>query len=94
MVMTAAAADRTSFGCSHDSDMTFFTDALFNQAMRSEASLLRAFERARTLVSDRERAEGLTPPSDPQICVGAAMREKLDATRSARYARLAAGAGC
>ena len=93
LVMTAAAADRMSFGCSHDSDMTFFTNALFNQAMRSEASLLRAFERARTLVSDRERAEALTPPSDPQIWVGVAMREKLDAIE-ARARTACAGAGC
>ena len=82
LVMTAAAADRASFGCSHDSEMTFFTDALFNQALRADPSLLGAFERARTLVSERERAEGLSPPSDPQVSVGAAIREKLDALRS------------
>ena len=48
--MTAAAADRTSFGCSTDSPMTFFTDALFNQALRSErlvASRVRAGADAR-----------------------------------------------
>jgi hypothetical protein len=81
IVMAAAAADRTSFGCSNDSDMTFFTDALFNQALRTERSLLPAFERARTLVSERERAEGFAP-SDPQISLGAAIREKLVALES------------
>ena len=93
LVMTAAAADRMSFGCSHDSDMTFFTNALFDQALRSEASLLRAFDRARSLVAERERAEGLAPPSDPQVFVGAAMRAKLDAIE-ARARTACAGAGC
>lgn len=82
LMMTAAAADRTSFGCSYDSEMTFFTDALFNQALRADPSLLGAFERARGIVSERERAEGLSPPSDPQISVGAAIRGKLDALQS------------
>jgi Peptidase C13 family len=94
LVMTAAAADRTSFGCSHDSDMTFFTDALFNQALRSERSLLGAFERARTLVAERERAEGMSPPSDPQISVGAAMREKLLALESRSPAAACAAGPC
>ena len=33
VVMAAAAPDRTSFGCSTDSEMTFFTEALFKQAL-------------------------------------------------------------
>lgn len=78
IVMTAAAADRTSFGCSHDSEMTFFTDALFNQALRSKLGLVDAFERARVLVHDRELAEDLTPPSMPQLHVGAEMLAKLN----------------
>ncbi len=82
LVLTAAAADRTSFGCSTDSPMTFFTDALFNQALRSEASLSQAFAQARTLVAERERAEGLSPPSDPQMFAGAAIGAKLDALAS------------
>ena len=92
--MTAAAADRTSVGCSHDRDLTFFTDALFNQALRSERSLLGAFERARTLVSERERAEGMSPPSDPQISVGASMREKLFALESRPPAAACAAGPC
>ena len=93
--MTAAAADRMSFGCSHDSEMTFFTDALVQPgAAHANASLLEAFERARTLVAERERAEGLTPPSDPQISVGAAMREKLVATRGDARARRAPPRTC
>ncbi len=94
IVMTAAAVDRTSFGCSHDSEMTFFTDALFNQALRTERSLLGAFERARSLVLEREKAEGFSPPSDPLIFVGAAIREKLVALESASPSTACAAGTC
>jgi hypothetical protein len=94
IVMAAAAHDRKSFGCSHDSEMTYFTDALFNQALRKQPGLLEAFDRARVLVLERERAEGLTPPSDPQIHVGASMRAKLaDLERRASRPTCAAS-GC
>jgi hypothetical protein len=94
LVMTAAAADRASFGCAHDSEMTFFTDALFSQAMRTERTLLGAFERARSLVAGRERAEGLSPPSDPQLFVGAAIREKLVALESRSTSAACAAGTC
>lgn len=85
LVMTAAAADRTSFGCSTDSEMTYFTEALFRQALAAEPSLTGAFAKAQALVSAREQAEGLAPPSDPQIFVGEAMPAKLQVlTRQAR----------
>jgi hypothetical protein len=77
LVMAAAAADRTSFGCSTDSEMTFFTEALFKQALPTAASFTAAFDRAHALVSAREQAEGLTPPSNPQLFVGDAMAAKL-----------------
>ena len=57
--------------------MTFFTDALFRQALSTEATLAGAFARAHALVSARERAEGLSPPSDPQLFVGDAIAAKL-----------------
>ena len=94
MVMTAAAADRASFGCSNEGDMTYFTNALFNQALRSEGSLLAAFARARALVLDRERAEGLSPPSDPQLFVGTAMRQKLEALEAIPVSNACAPGAC
>ena len=77
IVLTAAAADRQSFGCADDSELTYFTDAMFNQALRHEWSIPGAFAKARTLIADRERAEGLAPASDPQIAIGAAIASKL-----------------
>ncbi|HVF64835.1 MAG TPA: C13 family peptidase [Casimicrobiaceae bacterium] len=96
LVLTAAAADRTSFGCSHDSEMTFFTDALFNQALRTESSIVRAFEQAKDLVARRERAERLSPPSDPVMSIGTAMREKLEAldVRAAHAVSRCPDGGC
>ncbi|MGS2717160.1 C13 family peptidase [Eionea flava] len=63
MVITAASADKTSFGCSDRSTMTyfgeaFFKDALFNQDAPS-ATFIDAFERARDIVKGREAAQGL-----------------------------------
>ncbi|MEO8304606.1 MAG: C13 family peptidase [Betaproteobacteria bacterium] len=77
LVLTASAADRTSFGCGQRSDSTFFGEALFQQGLAQSESLLGAFEAAKELVAERERAGGFRPPSNPQIYVGPAMAEKL-----------------
>lgn len=83
LVMTAAAKDRTSFGCDDESDLTFFTEALFKDAWGEEPDVVRAFEKAREAIARREQAEGLSPPSEPQISVGQAMRDKLVAVQAA-----------
>ena len=77
LIMTAAAADRTSFGCGSESDATYFGDALFQHALRFEDSFVKAFEQARESIAVRERREKMTPPSEPQIFVGKAMAAKL-----------------
>jgi hypothetical protein len=77
IVITASQADRTSFGCGNGSDSTYFGDAYFNQALRKEDSLTEAFRRAKLLVEERERKEGVRPPSNPQIFVGPAIAEKM-----------------
>ncbi len=70
VVMTAAAADRTSFGCASDNDWTFFGDALINHALRRNQPLAAAFGEARGLVGTWE-ARGRLIPSNPQIAIGA-----------------------
>lgn len=70
IVLTAAAPDRTSFGCQPSRDWTFFGDALFGHAMSSGASLLAGFEQAKTLIAQWEREQNLTPPSNPQKWIG------------------------
>ncbi len=76
MIMTASAADRTSFGCGSESDATYFGDALFQHALRVEDSFVKAFAQAKARIEERERAENLKP-SQPQIFVGGAMAAKL-----------------
>jgi hypothetical protein len=76
LVITAADAQHTSFGCGAESDFTYFGKAYFDQALRRRTSFVAAFDEARRLIETRERAEGKTP-SNPQIYVGAAMQQKL-----------------
>jgi hypothetical protein len=69
LVIAAARADRTSFGCEDRRQWTYFGDAYFNRALRQETSFTRAFERARQLIATWEARDGLTP-SLPQIAGG------------------------
>ena len=69
IVITAAAADRTSFGCSSDSDLTYFGEAFYRDALPDAGSLKDAFAKAKAAIAVREHAEGETP-SDPQAFFG------------------------
>jgi len=86
LVITAADALHSSFGCNEGSDYTWFSRALYDEALRETFSFAKAFEMAKKTVSDRERAQGYAP-SNPQIFVGEAMRKKLALLEQ----RLAAG---
>ena len=66
LVITAAAADRSSFGCEDRARWTYFGDAFFNRALRRAPDLETAFDVARRLVTAREQREGFVP-SNPQI---------------------------
>lgn len=66
LIMTAARADRVSFGCSEKADFTYFGDALFAEALNQTDDLKQAFELARASVAERERREGFEA-SEPQI---------------------------
>lgn len=75
--MTAASADKTSFGCSNEREWTYFGDALFNHALRKTRSLPQAFDEARDLIKEWETKEGITP-SEPQISMGASISRVLE----------------
>jgi hypothetical protein len=89
LVITSSRADRTSFGCDNASEYTYFGQAYFQEALAKSTSFVEAFEFARAAIAERERAGGLTP-SEPQIYVGDAIRDKLGekgrATTVAAYA--------
>jgi hypothetical protein len=78
LVITAAAADKPSFGCRDGATWTYFGDAFFNKALRKEPRLDAAFETARRLVTQRERREGFDP-SNPQIAGGSEVLAHLKA---------------
>ena len=66
LVITAARADRVSFGCSEENDFTYFGRALFAEALQQTDDLQRAFDLAKAAVAKREQAEGFEA-SEPQI---------------------------
>jgi hypothetical protein len=76
IVITAAAADRTSFGCSNDRDLTYFGEAFYRDALPDARSLRDAFETARSAIAARERREHVDP-SRPQAYFGTALEAKL-----------------
>ena len=69
LVITAADADHTSFGCEDKAKWTYFGDAFFNVALRQANNLKDAFLLARSLVSKRELRQGFEP-SHPQMAGG------------------------
>jgi len=76
IVITASSAERSSFGCEGGRDFTYFGEAYFRDALAGTRSFTRAFELARTIVSERETQEKLEP-SLPQMWVGRAIAERL-----------------
>ncbi len=76
VVITASAADRNSFGCSHEAEFTYFGRAYFDEALRATRSFTEAFAIAKDAVTRKEIAEQKTP-SLPQMHVGAAIGEQL-----------------
>lgn len=72
IIMTAAAADRSTFGCNPDSDNTWFIKSL-NRAMAQGGSWQQVFATTQNLVATDEAAQGVRP-SNPQSFVGGNMR--------------------
>lgn len=77
LVITAAAKDRTSFGCSDEADLTYFAEAYFKQALPKHRDFIAAFDEAKQLVAEREKKEGIEPHSEPQIFIGDNIRKDL-----------------
>lgn len=78
LVMTAADADHTSYGCGKLSELTFFGRAVFDEALRGTWSFEAAHAAARPVIQRREVEAGKTDGySNPQISVGEAIRPQL-----------------
>ncbi len=74
LVITAARADRTSFGCGGDAEITYFGRAFLADGLNRTTDLREAYAIAAREVREWERAEGHTP-SQPQIWAG----DRIDA---------------
>jgi hypothetical protein len=78
LVMTAADADHTSYGCGSKSPLTFFGRAMYDEQLRHTWSFEQAHAAARKVIDQREREAGKDNGySNPQIRVGAGMRQRL-----------------
>ena len=76
IVITASAADKSSFGCDDLNDWTYFGKAFFDEALRKDQDLAQAFAAARQSIARREAEENVDAASDPQMFAGPAMNSK------------------
>ena len=80
LIMTAADATPTSYGCGRLSELTFFGRAVFHEQLRQTYSFTEAFAKAVPLIQQREveagKADGF---SNPQIRVGPQITPVLQA---------------
>ena len=76
MVITAARADRSSFGCGEQSQLTWFGHAFLVDALNKTDDFRQAFKLARGEVAQWEKRDGYEP-SDPQISIGSGITAQL-----------------
>ncbi|MGC4062269.1 MAG: C13 family peptidase [Aquabacterium sp.] len=88
LVMTAADADHTSYGCGQRSPLTFFGRAMYEEQLRQTFSFEQAHAAARKVIEQREIEAGKDDGySNPQIKVGEAARGKLAELEASLKAR-------
>lgn len=76
LIMTAAAADKTSFGCSDQAALTYFGRALL-ESLGETDSFGEAYSQLQKKIISREAEEQL-PASEPQLFMGENIVEKLN----------------
>ena len=86
LVMTAADATHTSFGCSNEADFTYFGKAVFDEALRQTFSFPEAFARAVPVLRERETKVS-HDFSNPQIAEGDQAKATLERLRLRLEAR-------
>lgn len=84
LVMTAADADHTSYGCGRLSALTFFGRAMYDEQLRDQTlSFTEAHAAAREVIRRREIEGGKDDGySNPQISMGVGIAPVLEALRS------------
>ena len=84
LIITAAAADRQSFGCGAESSFTDFGTAYFKHALNQQPDFIQAFDLAASWIEEKEKREN-RQSSLPQRYVGDAIREKLSTSYLTGY---------
>ena len=79
------AADRSSFGCSDDTDLTYFGEAFYRDALPKGCHLREAFETARAAIKQRELSRG-TDSLEP---TGALRRRARENSLRSKWSELA-----
>lgn len=80
LIMTAADATHTSYGCGTKSELTFFGRAVFDEQLRKTHSFADAFAKAVPVIAQREVEAGKQDGySNPQIHVGPQIAPVLQA---------------
>lgn len=73
LVLTAARSDRSSFGCG-ESDRYPFFDGCVLESLPASSDFVDLAGRTRRCVARREKTEHMSPPSEPQVSIGAAFQ--------------------
>lgn len=79
LVMTAADAEHTSYGCGRGSELTYFGRAMYDEQLRNNTlSFEQAHAAARNIIKKREEEAGKDDGySNPQISIGPSIRPRL-----------------
>jgi len=80
LVLTAARADRSSFGCGSDSDITYFGKAWLVDGLNHSGDFIEAFRQAVDEIALWEKQDEL-PASEPQIDIGSGIAGQLEQWR-------------
>ncbi|MCL1633891.1 C13 family peptidase [Luteimonas sp. SX5] len=81
LLLTAARADRASFGCGSESEATYFGRAWLIDGLNRTTSFVAAYDIASKSIAQRERREDFEP-SLPQVDVGERIGKRLQAWES------------
>ena len=76
MILTAARADRSSFGCGSADRYPYFDDC-FLHVFPTAHDFAALGPAVQACVAKREVETGMAPPSEPQLSIGAALKPLL-----------------
>ena len=73
VVLTAARADRSSFGCAPEFALTVFDRCLLDSLDAAPPTAAALAKASAECVAQEEQRQSMTPPSEPQTAIGAAV---------------------